>query len=77
MYEKLWDLVTSYKSQGKTLPCTAVNEDGEDVIISEGMNEGMHYFHLQTMQHNGHVRLNDYYSNGTSEEYFDDDPEHH
>ena len=75
MYEKIFDLVQKYKSEGHLLPCTATNEDGENIIISEGMNDGMHCFHVQTMQNNGHIRVNDYYSNGESEEYFNDDPE--
>ena len=69
-YAKLKKLVDAEKRRGKTLPCTATNENQDDVIISEGEVEGNHYFETQTLQKNGWIRINCYYADGTIDETF-------
>ena len=53
-----------------TLPVSTTNQDGEDVIISEGSIDGNHYYELQTLQKNGWIRTNCYYVDGTVDESF-------
>ncbi len=65
-YEELKKLV-----DGKELPCSATNEDGEFVIIVHERNDGDARFHLTTAQNNGWVRHNYIYEDGTREELFE------
>lgn len=58
-------------TRGANLPATAVNDKGENVIIStEPSNQGMCY-RLDTYQQNGWVRINRYYENGAWDEEYD------
>ena len=65
-YEQIKDLVN-----GKSLPISAENENGENVIISEGKTSNMHFYETQTAQKNDCVRINTYYQNGVTEETFE------
>ena len=51
---------------GKCLPVAGTNEYGENIIIERGKG----FFRLTTAQHNGWVRINTHYENGTSEETY-------
>ena len=53
--------------QGKSLPLSAENSDGEYVVI-EG-NENCYI--LTTAQHNGWCRINEYYPDGTATESYE------
>lgn len=46
-YEELQKLV-----EGKDLPCSGTNDEGETVIIEHEKNEGDPRFHLTTVQNN-------------------------
>ena len=65
-YEELQKLV-----EGRDLPCSGTNDEGETVIIEHEKNEGDPRFHLTTMQSNGWLRHNYIYKDGTREELFD------
>ena len=56
---------------GRTLPLSATNADGENVIIEEGREEGVHYYRLETIQKNNWSRINHYYEDGTSTETYE------
>lgn len=57
--------------QDSTLPATAVNDKGENVIIStEPCTEGKCY-RLDTYQNNNWIRINRYYQNGDVDETYD------
>lgn len=53
------------------LPATAVNDNGESVIISTEPFEGSYCYRLDTCQHNGWIRTNYYYEDGSIDELFD------
>lgn len=63
---------------GKSLPIAAQNEDGENVIIEQGIetlsyqNESWkrHFFRLFTAQHNGWTRINMLFEDGQSDEFY-------
>lgn len=55
--------------QGKHLPTTAKNEDGENVIIEQGCDE-MNFFKLTTAQNNGWARINLIYEDGSTDELY-------
>lgn len=52
---------------GKSLPCSAVNDKGENVIISGDSN----CYVTHTMQKNDWCRVNEYYPDGTITETFE------
>jgi hypothetical protein len=60
-----------YVTEGFKLPIIGENEHGENVILSQGVDSrGHRFYHQQTMQANGWVRINRVYETGeTSEEY--------
>jgi len=58
-------------TSGRTLPLSATNADGENVIIEEGREEGVHYYRLETIQKNNWSRINHYYEDGTSTETYE------
>lgn len=60
-------------TEGKTFPICGTNEDGENVIIEHGYNEewsGGKFFKLTTAQHNGWMRTNYIFEDGTVEELY-------
>lgn len=63
----------SKRIAGFTLPISATNEKGENVIIERGANGGEAGKSLTvlTSQKNGYVRINTYYEDGSSEELFE------
>lgn len=70
-YEQLKEIVKKYKSEGHSLPCSAENENGEYVIITEGEDSGIHFIELYTCQENDVGRINTYYEDGTITETYD------
>lgn len=58
-------------TKGFEFPLSARNENGENVVIEKGRNENGDYFCTNTMQKNGWVRMNFYYSNGDYEELYE------
>lgn len=65
-------LVDEYKQSGKTLPCTAINQDGDDVIISEGLTaDNIRYYRTDTLQSNDWDRVTCYYEDGTITETYE------
>lgn len=66
MFDKLAKM-----TKGKNLPLTAVNENGENMIIEGGKDTelGM-FFRVTVCQHNGWNRINIYYEDGTFEEEY-------
>lgn len=58
-------------TQGTNLPATAVNDKGENVIVSlEPSDLGVCY-RLDTLQLDGWIRINRYYKNGAWDEEYD------
>lgn len=63
---------------GRHLPIAATNEDGENVIIEQGSerwtyeNEKWerHFFKLSTAQHNGWTRINMYFDDNQTDEFY-------
>ena len=53
------------------LPATAVNDKGESVVISTEPFEGSCCYRLDTCQHNGWIRTNYYYEDGSVDELFE------
>lgn len=71
-YEEIKNTVESKLSEGKKLPLSGVNENGENVVITEGKTEnGIHFYSLMTFQKNNWTRVNEYYADGTTTETFE------
>ena len=64
MYFEIKDLV-----KDKELPLCGTNDDGEAVVI-EWSND-YNAYKVATLQHNGWVRVNYYYEDGTVEEIYE------
>lgn len=58
-------------TQGASLPATAVNDKGENVIVSEEWDEYGKCYRLDTYQNNGWVRINRYYPDGSWDEEYE------
>lgn len=58
-------------TEGTHLPLAGENEHGEVVIIEEGKVDEERVFRVTTAQHNGWVRINYFYKDGSVEEMFD------
>lgn len=56
-------------TEGKPFPLCGTNEDGERVIIQHG-KAGQPFFKLSTVQHNGWIRTNYVYEDGSTEELY-------
>lgn len=66
-YEDIKEMVKNEK-----LPVSAMNENGETVVIEQGKTEdGKHYYQLTTIQKNDWCRINCYYADGTIDETYD------
>ena len=53
------------------LPCAGINELGENVIISAGRDESLgNFYQSTTAQENGWCRINRFYENGSTEEFY-------
>lgn len=68
-YTEIKELVDQYLATGHTLPCTAQNSDGENIIVSKG--ETSDSYRTDTFQSNGWIRINEYYSDGTTTETYE------
>ena len=55
---------------GCDTPCTAVNDDGENIIIVAGKDEAGEYYQIITSQSNGWLRVNTYYKSGDQTESY-------
>lgn len=61
-------------TKGETLrpfPLTGETDAEESVFVSDGYNDGMHYFETETVQNNGWLRVNVWYEDGSSEEWYE------
>ena len=66
------ELKKQIEDAGFNLPCSAVNSDGEFILIEEGNTETKeHYYRLTTVQDNNRIRVNIYYEDGSSEQLFE------
>lgn len=78
---RLFDLGRQYdvfepwlKENGRSiedLPLSAETEDGEYVIVEAFEQDGDIVWHISTVQSNNWVRINNYYRDGTVEEYYE------
>ena len=66
-YTDLNALLENAEKNGHTTPFSAENKNGEAVIIQRAKD----CIILQTFQHNGWVRTNEYYPDGTITETYD------
>jgi hypothetical protein len=57
-------------TNGKILPLTGKNENGEIVIIEYGISGEERFFRVTTCQHNNWCRINTYWEDGTIEETY-------
>lgn len=57
-------------AEDKARVFAAVNQYGENMVISYDYNGGDRYFRVETAQHNGWTRINYVFENGTREELF-------
>lgn len=58
-------------TEGKNLPATAVNQDDENVIVSDESQGTERVFRLDTMQKNDWIRINWYYPDGSIDETYE------
>lgn len=58
-------------SENNPPPTGALNELNENVIIESGCNEMGKFFRLTTCQHNGWMRINYIYEDGSNEELYE------
>lgn len=71
-YKEIKRLVEEAEAEGKSLPLSGENENGESVIIEAGETEDGHrYFALSTIQDNDWVRVNEYYDDETITETYE------
>lgn len=70
-YDSIKKRCDKYKADGHTLPAVSQNINGENTICVEGDADGLHFFEIKTSQHNGWVRVNRFYSDGSTEETFE------
>ena len=56
--------------EGKHLPISGKNVDGENVIIAHGKDQERSFYKLTTAQHNGWTRINFVYEDETHEELY-------
>lgn len=57
-------------AKGAELPATAVNDKGENVIVTTEPNDLGMCYRLDTYQNNGWVRINRYYKDGAWDEEY-------
>lgn len=58
-------------TEGRMLPMCGKNSHGENVVIESGSACGVGFFKLTTAQHNNWNRVNIFYADSTSEEYYE------
>lgn len=68
-YEEIENMVDKYDLSD--FPIVGTNENSENIIIYIGKNENGKYFEVHTFQKNNWIRVNRYYNDGTTEEWFD------
>ena len=56
--------------EGRSLPLSGKNNDGENVIVHTGNDHGRDFFLLIIAQHNGWIRRNYIYADGSAEEFY-------
>lgn len=67
-YEEIENMVDKYDLSD--FPLCGTNEDGENIIIYIRKDENGKYFEVHTFQKNNWIRVNRYYNDGTTEEWF-------
>lgn len=63
--------ILAHRTAGKTMPLTFENSQGENAIVSSGVNDGVRYFEIKTAQKNGWIAVSTYYEDGTAEETYE------
>ncbi len=58
-------------TNGMEFPLAGNNSDKETVLVCDGYSDGTHYYRTDTMQSNGWVRVNIWYDDGSSEEWYE------
>lgn len=69
VYEEIENMVDKYDLSD--FPLCGTNEDGENIIIYIRKDENGKYFEVHTFQKNNWIRVNRYYNDGNTEEWFD------
>lgn len=57
-------------TRGTVLPASAVNDSGENVILTTEPFEDSYCYRLDTYQKNGWIRINRYYPTGDTDETY-------
>lgn len=70
-YIELKEMIKEKEKEGKFLPLSAENENGEYVVIEEGSCEGEHFYKLTIAQDNDWCRVEEYYEDGTITESYE------
>lgn len=70
-YENIKKAVAAALADNRSLPLSATNEYGNNVIVSSGGGDGGHFYRLDTLQDNGWIRVNEYYEDGTITEIYE------
>ncbi len=68
-YEEIENMVDKYDVTD--FPIAGTNENSENIIIYIRKDENGKYFEVHTFQKNNWIRVNTYYDDGTTEEWFD------
>lgn len=68
-YEEIENIVDKYDLSD--FPLCGANEEGDSIIIYIRKDEKGKCFEIHTFQKNNWIRVNRYYNDGTTEEWFD------
>lgn len=68
-YFEIENMVDSFDKAD--FPVAGTNENNENIIIYMRKDENGKYFEVHTFQKNNWIRVNRFYSDGTTEEWFD------
>ena len=70
-YDEIRNYVKNAEEEGKMVPLTGENQDGDPVLVEEGTIDGDHVYIISTCQKNGWIRKNIYHEDGVIEETFE------
>ena len=63
--------ILKHRIEGNDFPLAGENSRGETVILTEGINNGVHFITLKTYQKNNWICVCNYYEDGTVEEMYE------
>ena len=71
-YESFVEFMRNNNLKNEDLPWTGVNDKGENVVYStvKNFDTGEISYQTETSQNNGWIRINVYYKDGSSEEFY-------